>query len=62
QHPLETMDEKFKDNFPKFITINNLEGICTLMEKAQHNVDRNANAKINIFNLIIKLGMLLEKR
>ncbi|MBQ9312716.1 MAG: hypothetical protein IJ213_06675 [Bacteroidales bacterium] len=62
QHPLETTEDKFKKNYPKFITQNNLEGIYNLMEKFQYNVDRNANAKINIFNMIIKLGMLLEKR
>lgn len=62
QHPLETSEEIFKNNYPKFITQNNLEGIYNIAEKAYHNVDRNANAKINLFNFIIKLGTLLERR
>lgn len=62
QHPLESANEKFKLNFPKFITIHNLEGIFGVMEKAQKNIDSNANAKINLTNMIIKLGMQFEKR
>lgn len=62
QHPLEMSEDIFKKNYPKFITQNNLDGIYTILEKSYHNVDRNANAKINLFNLIIKLGMLLERR
>ncbi len=62
QHPLESANEKFKSNFPKFITIHNLEGIFSVMEKAQKNIDSNANAKINLTNMIIKLGMQFEKR
>ncbi len=62
QHPLEMANDKFKRNFPKFITIHNLEGIFNVMEKAQRNIDSNANTKINLTNMIIKLGMQFEKR
>ncbi|MDO5759552.1 MAG: hypothetical protein Q4Q06_00840 [Bacteroidota bacterium] len=62
QHPLEMANDKFKSNFPKFITIHNLEGIFSVMEKAQKNIDSNANANINLTNMIIKLGMQFEKR
>ncbi len=62
QHPLALAEEKFKKNYPKFITQNNLEGIFNVLEKAQKNIDRNANAKINLTNMVIKLGIALEKR
>ena len=61
-HPLSQMDDKFKANYPKFITDNNIEGIYKVLEQAQKNIDRNANAKINLFDMIIKLGMQLERR
>lgn len=61
-HPLAQTEEKFKNNFPKFITHNNIEGIYKVIEQAQKNIDHNANAKINIFDMIIKLGRQLEKR
>ncbi|MGP1515696.1 MAG: DNA polymerase III subunit [Bacteroidales bacterium] len=61
-HPLEQMDNKFKNNFPKFITENNIEGICKVIEQAYRNIDHNANTKINLFDMIIKLGYQLEKR
>lgn len=62
QHPLYLAEEKFKKNYPKFITQNNLEGIFNVLEKSQKNIDRNANVKINIMNMIIKLGVLFEKK
>lgn len=62
QHPLYLAEEKFKKNYPKFITKNNLEGIFNVLEKSQKNIDRNANVKINMTNMIIKLGVLFEKR
>lgn len=62
QHPLYLAVEKFKKNYPKYITQNNLEGIFNVLEKAQKNIDRNANTKINITNMVIKLGVLFEKR
>lgn len=62
QHPLQTMEEKFKNNYPKFITINNLNAIYGVIEKAEKNIDRNANSKINLFNLVLSIGIALEKR
>ncbi|MBR1627061.1 MAG: hypothetical protein IJ681_07940 [Bacteroidales bacterium] len=61
-HPLSQTDEKFKNNYPKFITQNNIEGIYKVIEQARKNIDHNANAKINLFDMILKLGYLLEKR
>lgn len=61
-HPLEQMGDKFKTNYPKFITKNNIEPIVKVIEQAQNNIDHNANAKINFFDMILKLGYQLEKR
>jgi DNA polymerase-3 subunit delta' len=62
QHPLYSMEEKFRENYPKFITIKNLNNIYDVIEKAEKNIDRNANSKINLFSMIINLGRLLQKR
>lgn len=61
-HPLENFDAKFQNNYPKFITANNLPLIYKVFQDAQSNIQHNANAKINIFDMIIKLGKALEKR
>lgn len=62
EHPLATMDDKFKRNYPKFITRNNLRGIFDVIEKALKNIDSNANVKINLTNMMINLGTMLDKR
>lgn len=59
-HPLGEMEDRFKNNFPQFITQNNIESIYHVIEQAQKNIDFNSNNKINIFDMIIKLGRLLN--
>jgi len=61
-HPLSMMDEKFTNNYPRFITSNNIEKIYKVIDQAQKNIDHNANSKINLFDMIIKLGYLLENK
>ncbi len=61
-NPMADFEEKFQNNYPKFITSNNLELIYNVIQQAQDNVERNANAKINIFDMLIQLGKALEKR
>jgi DNA polymerase III subunit delta' len=61
-NPLMAMNEKFRNNYPKYITNNNLSNIYNVIEKAEKNIDRNANSKINLFSMIINLGCLLEKK
>ena len=61
-HPLSMMDDKFKNNYPRFITPKNIEKIYKLIDQTTKNIDHNANAKINIFDMIIKLGYFLENR
>ncbi|MBO6118101.1 MAG: hypothetical protein J6P44_06105 [Bacteroidales bacterium] len=61
-HPLVGMDDKFKNNYPRFITSSNVEGICKIIDQVQKSIDRNANLKITVFDMIIKLGKQLEKR
>ncbi|MBR1769745.1 MAG: hypothetical protein IJ748_04725 [Bacteroidales bacterium] len=62
QHPLAMVEEKFRNNYPQFITQNNLESIFDVIERTQKNIDRNANAKINLTNFVIKFGICLERR
>ncbi|MDR1005766.1 MAG: hypothetical protein LBL74_02730 [Bacteroidales bacterium] len=56
----EIKDEKFKINFPKFITQQRLEQIYSLLNEANYHIQRNANAKILFCDLSIKIGSLLR--
>ena len=56
---LENCDEKFKNNFPSFITENNIEKIYKELDKAILHIERNGNAKMIFLDLSIQLGFLL---
>lgn len=56
---LKNSDEKFRDNFPKFITENNIDNIYKELNKAILHIERNGNAKMIFLDLSIRLGFLL---
>lgn len=58
-NPLNNCEQKFRDNFPNFITEKNIEKIYKEIEDAILHVERNGNAKIVFLDLSIKLGFLL---
>ncbi len=59
QNLLENTDEKFRANFPSFITENNIEQIYKEIDKAILHIERNGNAKMVFLDLSIQLGFLL---
>lgn len=59
---LEGCDEKFKNNFPSFITENNIGNIYKEINKAILHIERNGNAKMIFLDLSIQLGILLMNK
>ena len=55
-------DERFDAQFPKMITVNNIETIDTIFDDALYAIDRNANAKIAFMELSFRMSKALKKR
>lgn len=55
-------DEKFDAQFPKMVTVNNIESIEGALDEALFAIDRNANAKITLMELSFRLSKALKKR
>ncbi|MDR0790678.1 MAG: hypothetical protein LBO06_07790 [Bacteroidales bacterium] len=58
----EIRDEKFKSNFPRYITPQVIDEIYKLLEQADFHIQRNANAKILFCDLSIKIGKILTTK
>jgi DNA polymerase-3 subunit delta' len=58
----EIKDEKFKANFPRYITPQAADEIYKLLEQADYHIQRNANAKILFCDLSIKIGKILTAK
>jgi DNA polymerase-3 subunit delta' len=56
---LEDTDPTFRNNFPNYITENNIEKIYKEIDKSILHIERNGNAKIVFLDLSIQLGFLL---
>lgn len=59
---LESCDEKFKNNFPSFITENNIDKIYKEIDNSILHIERNGNAKMIFLDLSIQLGFLLMNK
>lgn len=59
---LDSGDEKFDGQFPKMITINNIELIEHAFDDAIFAIERNAYAKIAMMELSFRLSKALKKR
>ncbi len=55
-------DEKFDSQFPKMITVNNIETIEGILDEALFALERNANAKIALMELSFRMSKALKKR
>ena len=55
-------DEKFDAQFPKMITVNNIESIESALDEALFAIERNANAKIAFMELSFRMSKALKKR
>ena len=55
-------DEKFDGQFPKMITVNNIELIQTALDDAVFAIERNAYAKIALMELSFRISKALKKR
>lgn len=55
-------DEKFDSQFPKMITVNNIELIDNAFNDAVFAIERNAYAKIALMELSFRLSKALKKR
>ncbi|MGX8712771.1 MAG: ATP-binding protein [bacterium] len=55
-------DEKFDSQFPKMITVNNIELINTAFDDAIFAIERNAYAKIAMMELSFRMSKALKKR
>lgn len=55
-------DEKFDGQFPKMITVNNIELIQTAFDDAVFAIERNAYAKIALMELSFRISKALKKR
>jgi DNA polymerase-3 subunit delta' len=59
---LEISDVTFSlEKFAKFIDAQNIESICDEIERAIYHIERNANGKIVLTDLSIKLTRLLHQ-
>lgn len=56
---LENIDSTFRNNFPNYITENNIDKIYKELDKSILHIERNGNAKIVFLDLSIQLGFLL---
>ena len=60
---LEISDETFSlEKFANFINEQNIESICDEIERAIYHIERNANGKIVLTDLSIKLTRLLHQK
>lgn len=60
---LEILDETFSlEKFANFIDAQNIESICDEIERAIYHIERNANGKIVLTDLSIKLTRLLHQQ
>ena len=55
-------DEKFDAQFPKMVTVNNIEAIEGAFDEAMFAIERNANAKISLMELSFRMSKALKKR
>jgi DNA polymerase-3 subunit delta' len=55
-------DEKFDSQFPKMITVNNIEMIQQALDDAVFAIERNAYAKIALMELSFRMSKALKKR
>ena len=55
-------DEKFDSQFPKMITVNNIETIEAAFDDAIFAIERNAYAKIALMELSFRMSKALKKR
>ena len=55
-------DEKFDSQFPKMITVNNIELIEEALDDALFAIERNAYAKIAMMELSFRMSKALKKR
>jgi DNA polymerase-3 subunit delta' len=58
----EISDQRFRANFPNFVSKNNIDKIYKLLEEALFHIIRNGNTKMVFFDLSIKIGRLLQKQ
>lgn len=60
--PLENIEEKFRDNFPNFVSKNNIEKIYKELDKAILHIERNGNPKLIFLDSSINVGFLLKNK
>ncbi|MDD2529813.1 MAG: hypothetical protein PHN41_01135 [Bacteroidales bacterium] len=59
---LENTEANFKNNFPNYVTENNIEKIYKEIDKSILHIERNGNAKTIFLDLSIQLGFLLMNK
>lgn len=55
-------DAKFDASFPKMVTVNNAEGLCSVLDEARRAIERNSYAKITFMELSFRISKLLKRR
>ena len=58
---LTTEEQQFSSKFAPFINEQNVEQMIAEFSKAESDIQRNANAKITLFDLAIKVTILIKK-
>lgn len=59
---LEKAEENFRNNFPSYVTKNNIDKIYKELDKAILHIERNGNAKVVFLDLSIQLGFLITNK
>ena len=54
-------EQAFSDKFRRFLTVENIENIIELFDKASRDISQNVNTKIVLFDLGINLMTQIKK-
>ena len=58
---LQADEAQFSSRFARFINERNVEGIAKELERAETDIERNVNARMVFFDLMLKTIVLLRK-
>lgn len=61
-NPLIGIEKRFRDNFPNFVSQNNIDKIYNELNNAILHIERNGNSKLIFLDLSIKIGFLLNNK
>ena len=59
---LNELDEKFVQDFKKFIDDDTIPEISVIIDEAIKNIERNGDSKLIFFDISLKIGQIFKKK